>query len=92
MTAHLAALFDGIMERPAHDAVPAPSPERETLKSYKRVLADGTGNGDALIRPFGFRTPDGWRRARSAGLEGFLEKVVEPRASVLRDKLTHGHD
>ncbi len=73
-TARLAALFDGVGERPASDAVPEPAPntDRETLKSYKRVLADGTGNGDALIRPFGFLTPNGWRRARSAGLEGFL--------------------
>ena len=64
-TGRLAALFDGMMEKPAHDAVPAPSAEREMLKSYKRVLADGTGSGNTQIRPFGFLTPNGWRRARS---------------------------
>jgi len=55
------------------DSAPADRPAgREELKLLKRVLGDGTSTADGPVRPFGFKTPGGWRTARSPGLEGFI--------------------
>lgn len=50
----------------------------QRLKELKQVLGEGTPEGAGWIRAFRFRDPqNGWRTARSAGLEGFFFTKIE---------------